>query len=90
MAETFDEMMNGSNTQQPAPPTPPVPAPKAVTDLSPRVIQLARTIDRLPPGEFEITIVKQDIRAMDWTVEVVDTLTNRPVEHLTISKYHPE
>jgi hypothetical protein len=47
--------------------------PKPVTDLSPRVVQLARMIDNLPPGDYEISLQKQDVRAQDWSIEIVRT-----------------
>lgn len=43
------------------------------TDLSPHVIQLARTIDRLPPGQYEIKIEKQDLRQQDWSFQISRT-----------------
>jgi hypothetical protein len=56
-------------------------------DLSPRVVQLARMIERLPPGSYDISIQKQDLRAQDWKVEIVRTekiasvdLSRRPGE----------
>lgn len=58
-----------------------------VTDLSPRVVELARMIDRLPPGTFEITIQKADVRAQDWKVEIVRT---EIIRNVTLSKYQPE
>ena len=62
-------------------------APAPVTDLSPRVVQLARAIDRLPAGTFEITIHKDDIRSRDWNIEIVRI---ERLQHFTISKYNPE
>ena len=44
-------------------------------DLSPRVVQLARMVDNLPPGKYSITIEKQEIRAQDWRVEIARTET---------------
>jgi hypothetical protein len=55
--------------QNPTTSTPSKPA----TDLSPRVEELARFIHHLPPGTYEITIMKPEIRAQDWDVEVVRT-----------------
>lgn len=49
------------------------PPPRSVSDLSPRVVQLARMIDRLPPGNYEISLQKQELRAQDWSVEIVRT-----------------
>lgn len=42
-------------------------------NLSSRVVQLAHMIDRLPPGTYEISLEKQDIRAQAWTIEIVRT-----------------
>ena len=61
--------------------------PTPITDLSPRVVQLARAIDRLPAGAFEIKIHKYEIRAQDWDIEIVRT---ERLQHFTISKYNPE
>jgi hypothetical protein len=45
-------------------------APQAITDLSPRVVSLAREIDRLPPGEYFIHLEKGEIRAAPWQAEI--------------------
>lgn len=42
----------------------------AVTDLSDRAIQLARLVDRLYPGTYIIMILKPDIDAASWKVEI--------------------
>lgn len=47
------------------------PQAKPVTDLSQRVISLAREIDRLPAGEFLLVLVKPDLPSMSWHVEIV-------------------
>ncbi len=55
------------------------------TDLSPRVIQLARIIDRLQSGSYEIHLVKPEDRSAGWRVSVVqpvtirETVLNKPV-----------
>jgi hypothetical protein len=59
------------------------PPPSPPADLSPRVVQLARMVDNLPPGKYSITIEKQEIRAQDWRVEISRTefivnLSRRP------------
>jgi hypothetical protein len=41
------------------------------SDLSAHVVQLGRVIDRLAPGTYEITIVKQEFRQQDWSFEIV-------------------
>jgi hypothetical protein len=40
-------------------------------DLSQRVISLAREIDRLPPGEYSILVIKPDLPALSWHVVLV-------------------
>ena len=65
----------------------PISSPKPVTDLSPRVVQLARMIERLPPGNYEISLSKQELRAQDWSVEIVRT---EPIQKITLSRYQPE
>jgi hypothetical protein len=60
-------------------------APK--TDISPRALSLARTVDRLRPGTYQLEIIIPEIRASAWQVEVVRT------EHLfskVLPKYNPE
>jgi hypothetical protein len=47
--------------------------PKPVTDLSPRVVSLARQLDRLPPGEYTIKLEKPDLKAEPWEVNIVRT-----------------
>ena len=67
---------------------PPTPQPsKPVTDLSPRVVQLARMLDRLPPGNYEISLSKQEMRAQDWNVEIVRT---ERIATVQLPKYNPE
>lgn len=51
--------------------------PKPVTDLSPRVVELARFIDRLPPGTHLIELEKPEVRALDWNVVVSRKELNR-------------
>lgn len=66
----------------------PSPSPKpAATDLSPRVVQLARMLDRLPPGNYEISLSKQDLRTQDWNVEIVRT---EKIATVSLPKYNPE
>jgi hypothetical protein len=64
-----------------------IPSPKPVIDLSPRVEELARFIHHLPPGTYEITIMKPEIRVQDWNVEVVRTET---IFKRRSSSYGPE
>lgn len=44
---------------------------RPITDLSPRVVSLAREIDRLPAGTYTLEIVKPDLPALSWHVEIV-------------------
>lgn len=60
---------------------------KLPADLSPRVVELLRVIDHLPPGTFEITIKKSDVIAQDWHVEIVRT---EEIQKLRLSRYRPE
>lgn len=43
---------------------------KAVTDISPEVTSLARSVDRLPPGTYTITLTKPEYRGQGWDVEI--------------------
>jgi len=49
-------------------------------DLSPRVIELARFIDRLPPGTHLLTIVKPEVRAVAWEVSIDTVQHNRTMK----------
>jgi hypothetical protein len=62
----------------------PPPQPQ---DISARVQELARIIDRLPPGKFEITIEKPEVRAADWRVDVVRL---EKLQHITLPKIMPD
>jgi hypothetical protein len=42
-------------------------------DSSPRATSLVRAIDRLPPGEYFIQIVKPDLQAKNWIIEIIRT-----------------
>ena len=44
--------------------------PKPVTDLSARVVSLARELDRLPPGCYVITLTKPEVKACTWTAQI--------------------
>ena len=61
----------------------PTPQP---ADLSPRVVQLARMLDRLPPGNYEISLQKQELRAQDWNVEIVRT---EKIATVQLPKFNP-
>lgn len=41
-----------------------------VSDLSRKVISLARALDRLPPGEYAINLIKPKSRNQDWVASV--------------------
>ena len=56
-------------------------------DVSPRVQELMRKIDRLPAGTYELTLAKGDVRSMDWHVEIVRL---EKIETFSLSKYQPE
>ena len=56
-------------------------------DVSARVKELMRRIDRLPPGTYELTIAKDEIRAMDWVIDIVRL---EPIGNFYLSKYQPE
>lgn len=48
---------------------------KPVTDLSPRVVSLARMLDRLPPGNYTVQLEKPEVKGMAWHAEVTRTET---------------
>lgn len=66
------------------------PYPKPVHNLSPRVVQLAHIIDRLPPGTYEISLSKQDLSAQAWSVEIVRTEKISTVNLSKAGAYQPE
>jgi hypothetical protein len=39
-------------------------------DLSQRALSLARAIDRLPPGEYSIILIKHGLETKDWFAEI--------------------
>jgi hypothetical protein len=51
-----------------------------VSDLSPRVVRLARELDRLPAGEYVITLSKPDLASLSWSAEIVRTETIKTME----------
>jgi len=65
--------------------TSPVPEnlPRPVTDLSARVVSLAREIDRLPPGEYVIRLTKCELKAMPWQAEITRA---EPIRTMEINK----
>ena len=44
----------------------------APIDVSPRALSLARSIDRLPPGDHVLKIVKGQAPAAPWEVEILN------------------
>jgi hypothetical protein len=60
---------------------------KPIYDLSRRVVELARAVDDLPAGRYVIEIVKNDISAAAWHVEIAKVDT---VQKMSLSKYSPE
>ena len=60
---------------------------KPVYDLSRRVVELARAVDDLPAGRYVIEIVKDELRAAAWHVEIAKVDT---VQKMSLSKYSPE
>lgn len=55
----------------PIKPTP----PKPITDLSPNMVTLARMIDRLPPGNYQVVLLKPEYKGQPWRVEIAQTQT---------------
>jgi hypothetical protein len=41
-----------------------------VSDLSPRVVRLARELDRLPAGQYTIHLTKPDLPSLSWRAEI--------------------
>ena len=58
-----------------------------VSDLSQRVIQLARMIDHLPPGHYIIDLEKPDLIAASWKTEIERL---ELVNKVAITNYTPE
>lgn len=56
------------------------------SDLSPRVVQLARIIDRLPAGQFDIRLIKPEDKTTGWRVQVVQPVT---IREATLTKQVP-
>ena len=56
---------------------------KPIHDLSARVISLARELDRLPPGDYSVRLVKPDLPDMSWHAEIIRVEPIREME-LTI------
>lgn len=58
---------------------------KPITDLSPRVVSLARQIDRLPPGRYTIEIEKPEVKPMPWEVQI--TAEEETIANIKIGKH---
>jgi hypothetical protein len=62
--------------------------PPAFNDVSPRVHELMQRLDRLPPGTYQLIIVKNEVRAMEWSGEIAQV-----IERFSVSRaggYRPE
>lgn len=46
------------------------PTLKPVTDLSPKVVSVARAIDRLPPGKYMVCIIKPISKHERWEIAI--------------------
>jgi hypothetical protein len=57
----------------------------ALNDVSPRVHELMQRLDRLPPGTYQLTIIKNEVRAADWTGEILQ-VEFKKVEQFYVSK----
>ena len=47
--------------------------PETKTGVSQPAVSVARTIDRLPPGDYIIKLEKPSARSESWILEIVDT-----------------
>jgi hypothetical protein len=54
-----------------------------VSDLSPRVVRLARELDRLPAGEYVVRLVKPDLAALSWHAEIT---RSEPIRVMELAK----
>jgi len=63
------------------------PKPRTV-DVSHRAMTLARIVDRLSPGSYNIEVVKDHIDSVDWKVTVT---REEMVQRVSLAKgYNPE
>ena len=76
-----------SDLISPPPPSPIELAIAQTQDVSARVQEIMRRIDRLPAGTYELTITKQDVRAQPWIGSI---LRVEKIETFSISKYQAE
>ena len=56
---------------------------EVANDVSPRVHELMQRLDRLPPGTYQLVIIKNDVRAMDWSGEILNV---QKIEDFSVSK----
>lgn len=65
------------------------PAARVDVGVSERAIQIARIVDRLRPGTYTIRLIKDDLRAVDWKIEIIKT---ELIQKMALSKsgYVPE
>lgn len=54
-----------------------------VSDLSPRMVSLGRALDRLPPGEYVIRLVKSDVQSAPWRAEIA---RSEPIRTMDLGK----
>jgi len=77
-----------TNPQMPEPPSalPNVPAPPPppgrTSDISRKVLSLAREIDRLPAGDYSISLTKPASKNQPWSVTI--SKGEEPVREMTI------
>jgi len=60
---------------------------KPIYGLSQRVVALARSVDNLPPGRYVIEVVKEEIHAAAWKIEIAEL---HVVKKMNLSNYSPE
>lgn len=79
-----------NNPQAPEPPTslPNVPAPPPppgqTSDISQKVLSLARAIDRLPAGDYSISLRKPRGRSETWRVKIEEKGSGEVVRDMRI------
>lgn len=60
-----------------------IPTVKPVTDLSQKVVSVARAIDRLPPGRYMVSIIKPGSKHERWEVAIDEINT---VQTMTVPR----
>jgi hypothetical protein len=53
---------------------------KPIHDLSQRVLSLARELDRLPPGDYSVRLVKPELAGLSWHAEIIRVEPIREME----------